>query len=53
MTTKRFQDELDAEHIKEWRKEFYAKKLLNSKYISKYFEELKSNPTDLLEKMPR
>lgn len=45
--------ELDAEHIKEWRKEFYAKKLLNSEYISKYFEELKSNPTDLLEKMPR
>ncbi|MEI6895756.1 MAG: DUF6387 family protein [Colwellia sp.] len=45
--------ELDAEHIKEWRKEFYAKKLLNSEYINKYFEEIKSNPTDLLEKMPR
>jgi len=45
--------ELDAEHIKEWRKEFYAKKLLNSEYISQYFEEIKSNPTDLLEKMSR
>lgn len=39
--------ELDAEHIKQWRKDFYSTKLLNLDYMSTFSTEIKSNDKHL------
>lgn len=44
--------ELDASHIKDWRRVFYMPKLFNHQYMAKYFEEIKSNPADLTLNIP-